>query len=183
MMDEVLIYLIETAPALRQVVLQGSYSGDSIRLLLNPWSQITHFYDMVRSESVASYVSLSSLPSLSYLYINKDMFQTSESAWIISPAFRDPSTHPYYEPVTLWSSCFEDPRSLQWRYRFFWTPWRYQLLKSSKFLFRDHSFLTLFPCSLDLTNLLDCRSSLSAPSHFKQEKWVPCSTSFLSSLN
>ena len=93
--------IFETAPALRQVVLQGSYPGDSIRLFL-PWSQITHFYDTLRSESVAPYVPLSSLPSLSYLYIDKDMFQTSEGAWIISPALRDPSTHPsHYEPITL----------------------------------------------------------------------------------
>ena len=93
--------IFETAPALRRVVLLGSYPGDSIRLLL-PWSQITHFSDILRSESVAPYVPLSSLPSLSYLYIDKDTFQASEGVTIISPALRDPSTHPsHYEPVTL----------------------------------------------------------------------------------
>jgi F-box-like len=93
--------MFETAPALRRIVLQGSYPGDSIRLLL-PWSQITHLYDTIRSESVAPYVPLSFLPSLSYLYIDKDIYQASEGAWILSPALRDPSTHPsHYEPVTL----------------------------------------------------------------------------------
>ena len=93
--------IFETAPALRRVKLVGSYPGDSIRLLL-PWLQITHFSDMLRSESVAPYVPLSSLPSLSYLYIDKDIYRTSGGAWIISPALRDPSTHPsHYEPVTL----------------------------------------------------------------------------------
>jgi hypothetical protein len=85
--------IFETAPALRQVILLGAYPGDTIRLLL-PWSQITHFYDTLRSESVAPYVPLSSLPSLSYLYIDKDMYQTSEGVYIISPALRDSSTHP-----------------------------------------------------------------------------------------
>ena len=93
--------IFETTPALRKVVLQGSYPGDSIRLLL-PWSQITHFYDMLRSESVAPYVPLSSLPSLSYLYIDKDMIQVSEGVVILTPALRNPSTHPsHYEPITL----------------------------------------------------------------------------------
>ena len=85
-----------TAPALRRIVLLGSYPGNSIRLLL-PWSQITHLYDTIRSESVAPYVPLSFLPSLSYLYIDKDIYLASEDAWILSP-----STHlSHYEPVTL----------------------------------------------------------------------------------
>ena len=93
--------IFETAPALRRVSLLGSYPGDSIRLLL-PWSQITHFNDTLRSESVAPYVPLSLLPSLSYLYIDKDILRTSGGASIIYPPLRDPSTHPsHYEPVTL----------------------------------------------------------------------------------
>jgi hypothetical protein len=93
--------IFKTAPALRQVELLASYPGDNIRILL-PWSQITHFSDMLRSESVAPYVPLSSLPSLSYLYINKDLFRTSEGAYIIFPAPRDPSIHSsHYEPTTL----------------------------------------------------------------------------------
>ena len=94
--------IFETAPALRRVELLGSYPGDSIMLLL-PWSQITHLYDTIRSESVAPYVPLSFLPSLSYLYIDKDSDQPSgANVWIISTALRDPSTHPsHYEPVTL----------------------------------------------------------------------------------
>ena len=95
--------IFESAPALRRVELLGSYPGDSIRLLL-PWSQITHFYDTIRSETVApcAYVPLSFLPSLSYLYIDKDSYQASDRVWILSLALRDPSTHPsHYEPVTL----------------------------------------------------------------------------------
>ena len=93
--------IFETAPALRRVFFIGSYPGDSIRLLL-PWSQITHFFDTLRSESVEPYVPLSLLPSLSYLYIDKDAYYASEGVVIFYPALRDPSTHPsHYEPVTL----------------------------------------------------------------------------------
>ena len=110
--------IFETAPALRRVKLIGSYPGDSIRLLL-PWSQITHFSDLLHSESVAPYVPLSSLPSLSYLYIDKHVYHRSEGVWITSPPpLRDPSTYPsHYEPVTLSGLHYESPlgaRSLMW---------------------------------------------------------------------
>jgi hypothetical protein len=85
--------IFETAPALRQVVLMLSHPGDSIRLLL-PWSQITHFIDMLHSESIAPYVPLSSLPSLSYLVINKKIDRYDPPAnWPQHPS--------HYEPVTL----------------------------------------------------------------------------------
>ena len=94
------IDIFETAPALRRVELLGSYPDDSIRLLL-PWSQITHFYDTICSESVAPYIPLSFLLSLSYLYIDKDFSQAS-GLWMLASAFQDPSTLlPHYEPVTL----------------------------------------------------------------------------------
>ena len=83
--------IFETAPALRKVELVWSHPGDSIRLLL-PWSQITHFSDMLQSMSIAPYVPLSSLPSLSYLDINKDIYRDADFF------FHDPSQ---YEPVTL----------------------------------------------------------------------------------
>ena len=86
--------IFETAPALRKVELVWSHPGDSIRLHL-PWSQITHFTDMLHSESIAPYVPLSSLPSLSYLDINR---------YIHRESFHDPSTHrpsSQYEPITL----------------------------------------------------------------------------------
>ena len=93
--------IFETAPALRKVVLLGSYPGDGMRLLL-PWSQVTHLNDTLRNESVAPCVPLSSLPSLSYLYIDKDMSQTSVGVSVIFPALHDHSTHPsHYEPITL----------------------------------------------------------------------------------
>jgi hypothetical protein len=81
--------IFEIAPALRKVELVCSYP-DSIRLLL-PWSQITHFSDMLHSKSIGPYVPLSSLPSLSYLDINKDLYLGDLSSW-----------HPsHYEPITL----------------------------------------------------------------------------------
>ena len=89
--------IFETAPALRKVKLVWSDPGDSIRLLL-PWSQITHFTDMLHSKSIAPYVPLSSLPSLSYLDIHRDIYRESEFR------FHDPSTHwppSQYEPITL----------------------------------------------------------------------------------
>ena len=82
--------VFETAPALRQVILAGSsHPRYSIRLLL-PWSQITHFHDILNSERVAPYVPLSLLPSLTYLYIDKAMFDGP------TPTLPSP-----YEPVIL----------------------------------------------------------------------------------
>jgi hypothetical protein len=95
--------IFEIAPALRRVILLGSYPGDGFRLLL-PWSQITHFYDMLLSESVAPYLPLSSLTSLSYLYIDKNGSQSPSpfAAYITPTVLSNPSTYPsHYEPITL----------------------------------------------------------------------------------
>ena len=66
--------IFKTAPALRQVMLRGSYSGDSIGVLQLPWSQITHFIDILACNGSATpSVPLSCLPSLTHLYIDRDL--------------------------------------------------------------------------------------------------------------
>jgi F-box-like len=148
--------IFETAPALRQVILAGSSRpGCSIRLIL-PLSQITHFHDILNSERIAPYVSLSSLPSLTYLYIDKAMFDGT-------PMLRSP-----YEPVIL-----PGLRTLKIHGHCKGGDTGVFLesltVPSVEFPILDHSSLALLPCSLDPTSLLGCRSLLSALSHFKQE--------------
>ena len=68
--------VFENAPALRQVTLWGD---SSVRVLL-PWSQITYFEEQLRGERVGNFVPLSSLRSLTNLYIDKPPYYGDESA-------------------------------------------------------------------------------------------------------
>ena len=85
--------IFKTAPALRKVTLSGYWAGRT-EILQLPWSQITHFVDMLACNgTTAASVPLSYLPSLTNLYINKELF-----SWIAS-------TFPH-KPVTLPRLCY-----------------------------------------------------------------------------
>ena len=89
------IDVFETAPALRQVTIGGSYQDNSFRVLL-PWSQITHFEEQLPGERVGKvvFLSSSSLHSLTNLDILKPFcrfqVQVDESALLFP-----------YQPTTL----------------------------------------------------------------------------------
>ena len=87
------IDVFETAPALRQVAIEGLYQ-DSIANVLLPWSQITHFEEELPGERVGKLVPpfSSSLHSLTNLEIYRppSLYQVGESALLSS-----------YRPTTL----------------------------------------------------------------------------------
>ena len=86
--------IFETAPALRQVAIEGLYYQESSVTVLLPWSQITHFEEELRGERVGKFMLLSSssLHSLTNLDIHRPpcRFQVDGSA-LLSP----------YRPTTL----------------------------------------------------------------------------------
>ena len=81
--------VFETAPALRQVAIGGSYKDSSISALL-PWSQITHFEEELPGQRVGKLVPLSSLRSLTNLDICRPLCFSGE---FVLPPYR-PTTLP-----------------------------------------------------------------------------------------
>ena len=81
------IDVFETAPALRQVAIEGLHQDSIVKFLL-PWSQITHFEEKLPGERVGKLVppSSSSLHSLTNLDIYRPpcLFQVGKSA-LLSP--------------------------------------------------------------------------------------------------
>ena len=85
--------VFETAPALRQVAMEGLYHGISSDRVVLPWSHITHFEDRIPTKRVGQLVPLPSLHSLT----NLDIFKFSHCHHFDDEsAVRSP-----YRPTTL----------------------------------------------------------------------------------